>query len=65
MPVGDWSEANNAQRTRQPPTRRRSCSLGGAAEPLVALARLLARQTAREVYRNTGAVGRRLTDPAR
>jgi hypothetical protein len=66
MSVGDWNiEANKAQRTRQPLTRRGSRSLA-AAEPLVALARLLARQTAGEMYRNAaGAVASRMTDPAR
>ena len=48
-----------------PRTRRGSRSLA-AAEPLVALARLLARQTAGEMYRNSaGAVASRMTDPAR
>jgi hypothetical protein len=66
MPVGDWNiEANKAQRTRQPLTRRGSSSLA-AAEPLVALARLLARQTAGKMFRNAAsAVASRMMDPAR
>jgi hypothetical protein len=49
MPVGVWNiEANKTQRTRQPRTRRGSRSLASA-EPLVALACLLAKQTADEM----------------